>query len=98
MRFIVFFPIIKGNLLGERLHFLILKDNEGLIGWRIDKEAIAACGKDLTQTARGFYSVFAEAKIKIIRKERIKLQTEQTPLGEKRAVLLDTREEMEITL
>ena len=76
------------------MHFFVFKNNKGLIGWRIDKEAIPALGEDLTQAARGFYAVFAEAEIQILREERIKLQTEQTPLGKERAVLLDAREKV----
>ena len=94
MGIIIFLPEAELHLLCQMLHHGIFDDAEDLIGWGIKAERITRLGEKLPDPICGLNGGHPDGFIQMIRKERIKLEPEQPPLGEQRAMLLDDREKV----
>lgn len=91
-------PSREGDVLKECLHHVVGKDEELLIGGRVDEGLETLVCEYLLELHSQLVSMAGYVQIEVVGEERVELDANESSLGEECAVLLDDTEEMGICI
>ena len=87
-------PVLIAELLTQDCQLLIRNDGILLVRGGVEQQGIAVGNKDLPDLERHINGVAGNLEIQIVGKQRVKLDTQQTALGQHAAALLHHKAEV----